>query len=276
MKRHHPLPNLTALVPDDLWTLICPLFPPQSPRPKGGRPLLDDRSTLAGIVYVLTTGIQWRFLPTQLGFGSPSTCRRRLHTWQAEGIWQKIHTALLNHLASHDKLDWSRCSVDSASIAAPLGGTETGPNPTDRGKLGTKRHLLVDGNGVPLAVLLSAANVHDSRMLEAVVDAVSPVKNGRPGRPRFRPDKLHADKAYDMRRCRYALCLRGVVPRIARRGVESSTSLGTVRWRVERTLAWLVRFRRLQTRYERRADLHLAFTFLACALLCYRRVTGRF
>jgi IS5 family transposase len=119
-------------------------------------------------------------------------------------------------------------------------------------------------------VCLSAANTHDSMLLEAVVDAVAPVRGprGRPGRPRKRPAKLHLDKAYDYPRCRRALRGRGITPRVARRGVESSARLGRHRYVVERSLAWLVGHRRLQVRYERRADILLGFFYLACALIC--------
>jgi IS5 family transposase len=110
----------------------------------------------------------------------------------------------------------------------PSGGCLTGPNPTDRGKPGSKDHLLTDRGGVPLAVGLSAANTHDSVLLEQLVDAVPAVKGprGRPGRPRQRPAKLHLDKGYDYPRCRRALRRRGITPRIARRGIESSQRLG--------------------------------------------------
>ncbi len=131
---------------------------------------------------------------------------------------------------------------------------------------------MVDGSGVPLAVRHSAANVHDSKMLEELVDAISPIRGprGRPGRPRRRPEKLHADKGYDFGRCRKALRKRGIKARIARRGIESSERLGRYRWVVERTLSWLSRFRRLKVRYERRADIHQAFLELGCALICWR------
>lgn len=99
------------------------------------------------------------------------------------------------------------------------GGEDTGPNPVDRGRPGTKHHLLVDRRGIPLAATASAANVHDSKLLEEMVDAVGPVKGTR-GRPHKRPDKLHADKGYDYPRCREALRRRGIKARIARRGVE--------------------------------------------------------
>lgn len=155
------------------------------------------------------------------------------------------------------------------------GGAATGPNPTDRGKAGTKRHLLTDRHGLPLAFLLTGANVHDSVPLAELLDAVVPVK-ARRGRPRQRPDKLHADKAYDYRRCRRACRQRGIEPRIARRGVESSERLGRHRWVVERTLAWFARMRRLSIRYERRLDIHRAFTSLACSLICLNALQGRF
>ena len=133
---------------------------------------------------------------------------------------------------------------------------------------------MVDGNGIPLAVEHSAANVHDSKMLEETADAIRPIhgQRGRPGRPRKRPEKLHADKGYDFPRCRKALRKRGIKGRIARRGVDSSERLGRYRWVVERTLSWLNRFRRLEVRYERRDDIHQAFLELGCALICWRYV----
>jgi transposase len=130
---------------------------------------------------------------------------------------------------------------------------------------------VVDRRGTPLAGLLSPANRHDSLMLEAALDAIPPIR--RPtGRPRRRPDKLHADKAYDYPACRRACRRRHIKARIARRGVESRDRLGRHRWVVERTLAWLNRFRRLTIRYERRADIHHAFLTLGCALICFNQL----
>jgi transposase len=152
------------------------------------------------------------------------------------------------------------------------GGEATGPNPTDRGKPGSKYHLVVDKRGIPLAVRLSAANVHDATQLLPLVDQIPPIigPRGRPGRPRKRPAKLHADKAYDASTLRRALRARGIAPRIARRGIDSSERLGRHRWVVERTLAWLLGCRRLGVRYERRADLLQGLLHLACALVCVR------
>jgi IS5 family transposase len=129
----------------------------------------------------------------------------------------------------------------------------------------------VDRGGAPLAVWLTEANVHDSAVFEAVLEAVEPIRRpGRRGRPRTRPAKLHADKAYDIPRCRRYLRRRGIGCRIARKKVDTSKRLGRHRWVVERTLARPARFRRLTVRYERLADLHLAFLDLACALICSR------
>jgi len=117
---------------------------------------------------------------------------------------------------------------------------------------------MVERTGKPLTVLLTAATCNDGRQLEAVLDAVAPIK--RPlGRPRKRPDKLAADKAYDAQTCRAACRKRGLLPRIARRGSESSEKLGRHRWGVERTRAGLARFHRLRVRDERLAEIPLAF-----------------
>jgi transposase len=99
--------------------------------------------------------------------------------------------------------------------------------------------------------------------------AVPPIKPPN-GRRRKRPDKLPADKAYDIPRCRRACRQRHIKVRIARKGIDSSEKLGRHRWVVERTLAWLARYRRLTIRYERRADMHDAFLTLGCALICFQ------
>ena len=196
-------------------------------------------------------------------------CWRRLRDWQDAGVWRAFHHVPLDRLGRAGLIDWSRCSLDAASPPAKAGGAATGPNPTDRGKPGSKRHLIVDRRGIPLAVLLTAANVHDNTVLEEARDAVPAVRQPR-GRPRRRPAKLHADKAYDYPLCRRACRRRGIVPRIARRGIESSERLGRHRRVVERTLSWIARLRRLIIRYERRDDIHLAFLVLACAAICFR------
>mgnify|MGYP001029745728 CR=1 FL=1 len=129
--------------------------------------------------------------------------------------------------------------------------------------------MVVDRQGVPLVAALTGANRPDETVFEALVEAL-PARKGRRGRPRKRPEKLHADKGYDVRRCRRYLHRRGIKVRIARKGVESKARLGRHRWVVERTIAWLHRFKRLLIRYERLESMHQALLDLGCALICFR------
>ena len=131
--------------------------------------------------------------------------------------------------------------------------------------------MIGDRHGIPLATRLTGANRHDSMVFEALIDAVPAIRQPS-GRRRKRPAKLHADKAYDIPRCRRALTRRRIKVRIARKGIESSTRLGRHRWVIERTLAWLSRYRRLTIRYERRVDIHQAFLTLGCALICFNHL----
>jgi transposase len=117
-------------------------------------------------------------------------------------------------------------------------------------------------------VILGPANRHDSVAFEALLDAIPPIRTPHRHR-RHRPTKLHADKAYDIPRCWAACRARHILGRIARKQVDSSQTLGRHRWVIERTFAWLSRFRRLTIRYERRADIHEAFVVLGCALVCW-------
>src|SRR5918992_1372843 len=114
------------LVPDDLWEAIEPFLPKEPPKPKGGRPRVPARTALAGIVFVLKTGISWRMLPTELGCGSGSTCWRRLRDWQEAGVWERLHTRLLNWLGDEAAIDWSRASLDSISVRAKRGANRRG------------------------------------------------------------------------------------------------------------------------------------------------------
>jgi transposase len=112
------------LVSDELWEIIEPLLPEEPSKPKGGRPRLDDRAALAGIVFVLKSGIPWEMLPKEMGCGSGSTCWRRLRDWQEAGVWEELHRALLDRLGEADRIDWERASLDSASVPAKRGAEE--------------------------------------------------------------------------------------------------------------------------------------------------------
>jgi transposase len=146
-----------------------------------------------------------------------------------------------------------------------------GANPVDRGKPGSKLHLVCDGGGLPLTAAVTAANAGDSTMFQAVVEDIPPVRTPA-GRRRTRPANVHADKGYDSRANRAYLRRRGIGPRIARRGVDSSARLGRHRWKVERSLSWLSCFRRLQVRWDRDSARWFAFVLVACAVVCFNRL----
>lgn len=115
------------LVPDDLWILVEPLLPPLPDQRFGGRPRIDNRAALGGILFVFKTGIPWKMLPAEMGCGSGTTCWRRLRDWQEAGVWQNLHETLLTKLEDAGRIDWERASVDSARVSAPKGGSPRDP-----------------------------------------------------------------------------------------------------------------------------------------------------
>jgi len=147
-------------------------------------------------------------------------------------------------------------------------GKKTGPNPTDRRKAGSKHHVLTDAHGIPLVARLTAAHRHDVTQLLPLVDAMPPLQ-GRAGRPVRKPQLVQGDRGYDSQPHRNQLLARGIASQLAKRGRPHGSGLGRTRWVVERTIAWLHRFRRLAVRYERRPCIHEAFLTLACSLVCW-------
>src|SRR3954454_24227436 len=119
------------LLPDALWAKVEPLLPPPKPRRLRfpGRKPVDNRKALTGILFVLKTGIPWEDLPQEMGCGSGMTCWRRLHDWQAAGVWDALHRELLDRLGESDRIDWSRACLDSASIRAKKGDLLSGRTP---------------------------------------------------------------------------------------------------------------------------------------------------
>ncbi|MGF1425623.1 IS5 family transposase [Kitasatospora sp. LaBMicrA B282] len=259
------------LVPDGLWELVEPLMPTFVMRQQGGGTVpLDDRAVFTAVVYVLTSGCAWRHLPPSFGV-SPATAHRRFAAWTKAGLWRRLHCAVLDELGARGEVDWTSAIVDAASVRAKKGGALTGPNPVDRAKPGSKLHVLSDGRGLPLALAISAANTHDSQALKPLVLGIPAVRSRR-GPRRRRPAKLRADKAYHSVEHLAWLRERGIVPRIARPGIDSSERLGRHRWKIERTIAWLFGYRRLTVRYERISDHFAAFLGLAAALSCYKKL----
>src|SRR6266540_1162545 len=166
----------------------------------------------------------WRHLPLELGFGSGSTCYRRLDEWQQAGVWQRLHALLLAELRTvgENRVVAGRAGFESR--AGEKGGSETGPSPVDRARNGSKQHLLVDATGIPLAWRLTGSNRNDVTQLIPLIDAV-PAVRGRVGRPRRRPERLAADRGYDHEKYRRQLRRRGITPEIARR--QASTAPGS-------------------------------------------------
>ncbi|WP_246258147.1 IS5 family transposase, partial [Pararobbsia alpina] len=152
--------------------------------------------------------------------------------------------------------------------ASSWGGRKTGPNPTDRARPGSKHHILVDANGIPIVAILTGANRNDVTQLLPLVDSIPPIRGVR-GRPLQKPQVLYADRGYGSEPHRRKLRDRGIKPVIAKRRTEHGSGLGKFRWVVERTHSWLHNFRRLRTRFDRRADIHEAFLKLGCSLVCW-------
>ena len=259
------------LLPDDLWELIAPLLPPPKPRRYRfpGRKPVGDREALTGILFVLKTGLPWEMLPQEMGCGCGMTCWRRLQEWQHAGVWMTLRQLLLAKLRGADQIDWSRAAVDSSFARAFEGVEGSGPNPTDRGRPGVKHHVLVDGNGIPLAADVTAANVPEINELLALVEDIGPV-GGKPGRPRRRPEELYGDRGYDSGPHREELRARGIEPKLAKRRAPHGGGLGVFRWVAERTLSWPHGFRKLRLVTEKNLDMQYAFLTLAVCAVCYR------
>lgn len=155
----------------------------------------------------------------------------------------------------------------TAKASAPFLGALTGKNPTDRAKKGTKRHLLVDGKGTPLAVRITGANRNESLEAMNLVDEIPPIR-GRRGRPRRKPKALYGDRQYGTPRNHQGLKERGIEDHLAQPRTPHGSGLGQVRWVVEGTLSWVGQARRLKVRYERLPAMHRAFHFLRLAQIC--------
>ncbi|WP_369251949.1 transposase [Streptomyces sp. R41] len=150
-------------------------------------------------------------------------------------------------------------------------GKHTGYSPVDRGRAGSKHHLITDEHGTPLALLLTGGIRNDVTQLMPLLDAI-PAVRGRVGHPRRRPDSLFRRPRLRPRDLPRPGTRLGIVPAIARRGTQHGSELGTCAWVVERTFAWLHGFKRLRIRRERRADIHEAFFEPACCLITHRQL----
>ena len=235
---------------------------------EGGRPRTPHRIVLKVLWFVLATGCRWADVPLELGC-SGRTAHRRLRDWEERGIWQQIHLHFLEHLRKIEALDLEIVVVDSVQVRAFGGGEDTGPSPVDRGKTGSKHTIMVDSNGVPLAIHTAPANESDQReIIPIVLDF--PQITGKPGRPKQHPDEVYADRGYDSASTRALLRWMGIKPHIAKRNTEHGSGLGKIRWVVERTISWLKGLRRMRIRYDRLTVIQDAWNSMAQAVICYR------
>ena len=185
------------LVPDELWELFQRVVPEAPSRPQGGgRRRHGDREVLAAIVFVATSGCTWQQLPPRRS-GRPG---RRLTGASPSGskarVWAKLHRLVLDELGCPRRAGLVAVRDRLGEHAGPEKGDLTGPNPVDRGKYGSKIHLITERTGLPLSVGISGANIHDSQALDPLVRGIPPIRSRR-GPRRRRPAKLHADKGYD-------------------------------------------------------------------------------
>jgi len=258
------------ILPDKLWKKFQSVVPVHPRSPLGGRPRKDDKIILAAIMFLLSTGIQWKALPNCFGVSS-STVHARFKEWTKLRLFWKTWRNCLKSLNKRGKLAWTWLSLDGSMTKSPLGGEETGINPTDRSKRGTKRSVMTDRKGIPIGVVVSGANRHDSKLLKATLNSM-PIK---PPKEKRRRPNLCLDKAYDSKKIRQMVSRRKYVGHIRKRMEEieekkRNPSYKARRWVVERTHSWLNRFRRLIIRWEKKIDNYLSFVYLACAVIAAR------
>jgi putative transposase len=265
-------------VPDALWQKIAPALVVNKPRSKPGRPRAADRPIFDALIYLARTGGQWCVLPAH--FPPKSTVHDRFQEWVTYGCLEAAWAILLAAYDDTLGIDWQWQSADGCIVKAPLGkrtaqgeAQATGANPTDRGKSGAKRHLLTDGKGVPLAIVLSGANRHDMKKLGALLDAqVIEAPD-----PQVVEQHLCLDRGYDYDDCRQAATQRGYIPHIPNKEapVPAPTDPNRHpprRWVVEVGHAWFNRFRGVLIRWAKSAQSYLGFVQLAACLIVGRKL----
>jgi DDE family transposase len=234
-------------------------------RPYGtGRPPLPTIEVVETLRFFVREGVQWRELRAAAGRACGSTLRRRLDGWGATALLRRVHVALVRMVRAGPEVASWDVVVDSCSVRAKRGGELTGPNPTDRGKAGTKYHIVASTDGIPLGVVPSAANVHDTRLFPHLLRLALAVCAAI--------GKLYADAAYHSAENR-GLCLRdGIEPRIRGVGEPHGSGLGSVRCVVEHDCAWLMANKRLDRRHDRLGRMILALLTAACIFVIANRL----
>ncbi len=262
-------PAMDTLVNDPLWNAVAPWLPVHPPSPQGGQRRVPDRLCLNGIVFVLREGLRWQSLPIALGWGSGSTCWRRFDEWTAAGVWEAAHVALVTAPGEQGLLNLERAVIDSSSQRAVRGGAHTGPNPTDRAKKGCKRHLITDGQGLPLVAQTGPANRRDEQALPGLLWWLWAVLSYG---WRCRPAVLQGDRGYGFPWSITLVLAWGIRSLLAVRGSPHGSGLGRTRYVVERTHSWFNHYRRLVLCYEQQGAHYQGFYQLAACLICAHRL----
>lgn len=259
------MPAVPSSIIEPLWHQFEALIPPVvDEHPLGcHRPRVPDRIVFDKLIQVLVLGAAYVKIADSTC--SASTIRRRRDEWIRQGIFTKLEQICLD---SYDKmigLELADLSVDGCIVKAPCGGEAAGRSPVDRGKQGTKRSLLVDGNGIPLGCVIAGANCHHSPLLGPTLD-----KLGRFGFDLPEQITVHLDAGYDSSKTRDLLDTLGCAWVISKKGTPLQTG---ARWVVERTNSWHTRgFRKLQICTEVRTRVIEAFIALAGAIISTRRL----
>ena len=258
-----------AHMPEEFYDRVAHHLPPEQPAgKKGGRPRVANRVVLKVLWFVLATGNRREDVPPEMGC-SGRTAHRRLRAREEAGIRDRLHSDLIRLLKEDGKLDTDVVVVDSAIVRAFGGGESTGPSPVDRGRPGTKHTLLVDRNGVPLAIRTAGANASDHTR---IIPAVAEIPEAAGGDEDV-PGELYADRGYESEATRSILRWLGIEPHIAKRKTAHGSGLGKVRWVVERTISWLKGPRRMRVRYDRLGVIRDAWATLSACVICFRLLT---
>jgi putative transposase len=211
-------------VSDGLWAKIEPILledAPPPPRVKGERKRTDWRQAFNGIIFRMRTGCQWNRLPKQ--FGDDSSVHRWFQRRNQNGVMEKVWAALVSECDELGAVDWEWQSADGAMGEARFGGDKVGPDPTDRGKSGVKRSVIVDKDGGPLGAVIAGANVHDTKLLAETIEAIVV---DRPEPTAEAPQNLCLDKGCDNPTGREAAAAKGHTPHIRRIGEEKAVRRG--------------------------------------------------
>jgi transposase len=236
----------------------------EAPRKSGpGHPPAETVRVLATLRQFLREGTPWRSLRATEDKASGSTLRRWLEHWARSGVLARVHAMLVAMLRGSPDL-----ILDSCSVRAKRGGELTGPNPTDRAKRGTKYHVAVTGDGIPVACAATAANVNDTVLFERLFLGAFAVM--------ARIGTVFADRGYDAESNRTLCRAFGAEPCIHKRRQPSGSGLGQKRWPVERSNAWVLENRRLALRYDRLGFIVQSLLQAACLFLVAGRLVREF